>query len=125
MRATFRGKRLLRGGGLGNSLGRFFRRIFLPAAKAVGTEILNQGREAIDDIATGKDPKSVIKSKLKKAGANLAVKTGERVAQKILTGKGKSKTKTTTSKRSGRVVKAQKKNCCKKRRYKDKADLLF
>ena len=95
---AFRGRRTLRGNGLGGVFS-WLKRISLPMLKQVGsylgTKLLNTGGNIITDIQEGADPSQSLKSRVTETGKELmqTAKTKAKGVKKALWGKGKKKKK--------------------------------
>ena len=101
---AFRGKRTIRGNGLGGVFS-WLKRISLPLLKQVGgylgSKLLNTGGNIISDVQSGVEPIDSLKSRVKETGNEImhAAKNKAKKVRKALTGKGKGKGKKKKSKR--------------------------
>ena len=91
---AFRGKRTLRGNGLGGVFS-WLKRISLPLLKEVGsylgTKLLNTGGNIINDVQAGIEPIDSLKSRVKETGNEImhTAKGKAKSIRRVLTGRGK------------------------------------
>ena len=111
---AFRGRRTLRGNGLGGVFS-WLKRISLPLLKQVGgylgSKLLNTGGNIISDVQSGIEPIDSLKSRVKETGNEImqTAKGKARKVRKLLTGRGKKKKAKRGTKPAAKKIKKKKK----------------